>query len=341
MASNRVKIEAIEYYLPQKVVTNDDIKAENPSWNVKLLEERTGVRQRHISSDNETALDLALTACKQLFKSVPDAAARIDGLIFCTESEDYILPPNCCMLHKMLDLPENVFAFDYNLACSGFIYGLALARGLVISGQAKNILLINADTYSKYINKQDRATRILFGDGAAVTLITAAGENDESGILDIQCATSGKGYDKLIIPSGGNRMPKTPETSKPLTDKSGNTRTLENIYMDGMGILSFVNSRVPSQVSEVLNRNGLSADRIDMFIFHQASAMALDSLERIMGIPSQKSFRNIGEAGNTVGATIPICLKNALDANRIISGNTVVLSGFGVGLSWGTALVKI
>lgn len=335
----RIKIEAIEYYLPAKIVSNEDLKVENPSWDINLLESRLGVAKRHIADNNETALDLALQACKKLFAKNKDIKSQIDSIIFCTESPDYIFPPNSCILHKMLELSDDVFAFDFNLACSGYIYGLALAQGLICSGNAKNILLINADTYSKYINKQDRSTRMLFGDGAAVSLITTS--NSTQGLIDIQCSTSGKDYDKFIIPAGGCRKPKSVETSLPVVNKSGNVRMLEDIHMDGMGILVFVNSKVPLHISSLLERNGLTIDQIDLFAFHQASKMALDSIERLLKIKPGKVFCNLKEIGNTVSASIPILLKDALDKGRVSTGDKVVLSGFGAGLSWGTAIIEI
>ncbi len=334
----RVKIEAIDYYLPEMIISNDDLARENSDWNMGVLETRTGVAKRHVAKDDETALDLAVKACEKFFATQPYHKESIDGLIFCTESTDHILPPNSCILHKRLDLSENVFAFDFTLACSGYIYGLALAQGLIASKSATNILLVNADTYSKFINKQDRSTRILFGDGAAVSLINASSAG--SGIIDMKCSTSGKDYDKFIIPAGGCRHPKSESTSVEVKDKSGNVRTEENIHMDGFGILTFVNSKVPKQVSEILAKNGLSVDDIDLFIFHQASSMALDSIERALKIKPEKMFRNLKDIGNLVSASIPVALKDAMDQGKIKAGDKVVLCGFGVGLSWGTAIIE-
>lgn len=335
----RVKIKDIAYYLPERIVTNEELQKENPNWDMSLLIERVGVLKRHIVRDNETALDLSFQACKRLFFKNKDAKQQIDGIIFCTQSEDYIMPPNACILHKMLDLPENVFSFDFNLACSGYIYGLALAQGLICSGTAKNILLVNADTYSKYINKQDRSVRMLFGDGAAVSWITAS--ESMQGIIDIQCSTSGKDYDKFIIPAGGCRIPKSTETAIPKTNDSGNVRTLENIHMDGMGILVFVNSKVPKQIQQILTKNKFTIDDVDLFIFHQASGVALDSLIRLLRIKPEKTYQNLHEIGNTVSASIPIALKEVLENGKVSRGDKVLLSGFGVGLSWGTALIEI
>lgn len=334
----RVKIQAIEYYLPETVVTNEELARDNAGWDMEALEKRTGVARRHITRPDETALDLAFHACEKFFKNHNINRNEIDGLIFCTESTDHILPPNSCILHHKLGLSEDVLAFDFTLACSGYVYGLALAQGLIFSKSASRVLFVNSDTYSKFINSHDRSTRVLFGDGAAVSLVSAS--DSVRGIADIKCSTSGKDYDKFIIPAGGCRLPKTSNTSVPMQDKSGNIRTKENIHMDGLGILTFVNSKVPQQVTQILNKNGLSADDIDLFIFHQASNMALDSIERILKIKPEKMFRNLRNVGNLVSASIPVALKDAMDQEKIKPGHKVVLSGFGVGLSWATTIIE-
>jgi 3-oxoacyl-[acyl-carrier-protein] synthase-3 len=335
----RVKIKDIDYYLPERLVTNEELQRENPNWDMSSIEERVGVLRRHIAGDDETALDLSVQACKKLFSRSEDAKEQIDAIIFCTQSNDYILPPNSCILHKILDLGEDVFAFDFNHACSGYPYGLALSQGLICSGIAKNILLVNADTYSKYISKQDRSVRVLFGDGAAVSWIVVS--DSKQGIIDIQCSTYGNFYDKFIIPAGGCRMQKCKETAIPRTDDSGNIRTLENIRMDGMGVLSFVNSKIPKQIKQILHQNGLAINDIDLFIFHQASKLALDKLTHLLAIKPEKVYQNLEDVGNTVSASIPIALKNALDNGRLSTGDKVLLSGFGVGFSWGTAIIEI
>ena len=334
----RIKIEQIAYYLPERVVTNQELHEENPSWDIPRAEKHTGVFKRHIAADSETALDMSFKACQKLFLEANGLKGKVDGIICCTQSGDYIMPPNSCILHGMLELPDDVLAFDFNLACSGYIYGLALAQGLICSGLASNILLVTADTYSKYISEKDRSTRLLFGDGAAATWITGSGS--QQGIIDIQCSTSGKGHDKFMVPAGGCRVPKSGETSRPETDRSGNTRTAENIKMDGMGILSFAKAKIPQQVTKVLARNEMTVEDIDLFVFHQASKVALDSLTRTLRINPEKVFQNLQEVGNTVSASIPIALKDALQTGRVAPGDKVLLCGFGVGLSWGTAILS-
>lgn len=331
-------IRDIGYCLPEQVVTNDQLRQEHPDWDMSVVEARAGVVQRRVARADETALDLGLRACEALFAQQPEARERIDAILFCTQCPDYLMPPNAYVLHKALGLPENVFALDYSLACSGYPYGLALAQGLLSAGFAKNILLVTADTYSKYIHPDDRSSRVLFGDAAAASWI--ASEAAARGIIDIQFAASGARYDKFIIPAGGCRMPRSPATALPRTDDSGNVRTLENIRMNGFSILSFVTSEVTRQVKDVLKRNELGADDVALFVFHQASKLALDSLSRVLRLPPEKVYRNLAELGNTVSASIPIVLKDAWTQGLFARGDKLVLCGFGVGLSWSTALIE-
>ncbi|MFQ5645584.1 MAG: 3-oxoacyl-ACP synthase III family protein [bacterium] len=333
----RIKIQDIAYYLPEKVVTNESLAEDNPDWDIKSVEERSGVVKRHIAREDETALDLALPACNRLLENGSLRKDMIDGLIFCTQSGDYIIPPNSCLLHKELGLPDKVLAFDFNLGCSGFVYGLALAKGLLEAAIAKNILLVNADTYSKYISDKDRSARVLFGDGASASWISSS--DSSKGIEKIECFTSGKGYEHFYIPAGGCKMPKSRETCLSLPDKSGNMRTLENIHMNGIGILTFVNTKVQKHIKRFLEDNSLTKDDIDLFVFHQASKLVINSLTRLLRLNPEKVFIDLASIGNTVSASIPIALKTALDKQQIVPGMKVLISGFGLGLSWGSAVI--
>jgi 3-oxoacyl-[acyl-carrier-protein] synthase-3 len=233
-----------------------------------------------------------------------------------------------------------VFAFDITLACSGYIYGLQLADSLIRSGAAKRVLLATSDTYSRYIHPGDRATRCLFGDGGGVTILSNSGDPN-SGIRDIRCGTAGKQYQKFMIPAGGIRLPRSIETAKEKLDHSGNVRTQEHIKMDGMGVLSFFNATVPCSVKEILQRNNLAMDDVDLFVFHQASQVILDSLRSVLEIPQGKMIYDLAEVGNLVSASIPVALKRAFDRGKAKHGQLALLCGFGVGLSWGTALVDL
>lgn len=334
-----VIIEDIAYHLPEKVLSNEQLAREHPDWDMKRVLRRAGVVERRIAADGQTALDLALVACEKLFAAHEGLRQRLDAVLFCTQSPDYLLPPNACLLHGRLELGEKVMAFDCNHACSAYVYGLAIARSLILSGAVRDLLLVNADTYSKYIHPDDRSARVLFGDGAAASWIRHTEE--ARGIVDVLCATCGQEFKSFYLPAGGCRLPKSSATAVPVVDDDGNVRTLDHIHMDGFGILTFVNSKVAAQVQELLEAHQLSVDQIDLFVFHQASKLVLETLARMLDLPHEKVFRNLERIGNTVSASIPIAIKDLMDAGRWRRGQKVVLSGFGVGLSWATALVQL
>jgi 3-oxoacyl-[acyl-carrier-protein] synthase III len=334
-----IAIEQIACALPTHCLTNEELKAAYPDWDFDRLEKRTGVLRRYVAADGETALDFAQRASEQLISNGAIRPDDIDAVIFCTQSPDYVMPPNACVLHGRLGLKPTALAFDITLACSGYIYGLQLGASLIRSGAARCVLLATADTYTRYIHPGDRATRCLFGDGGAVTIL-AESENGR-GIRDIQCGTAGTHYDKFMVRAGGMRVPRSVQTSRETVDRSGNIRTAEHIEMDGLGVLSFFNATVPGSVRHILEVNALSMDDVDLFIFHQASQLALDSLANAMKIPREKMLYDLAETGNLVSASIPVALSRALDSGRATRGQLVLLCGFGVGLSWGSALVDL
>ena len=330
------KIAHIEYYLPSKVVTNQDLLKENPDWDIQGLLPKTGVLKRHIAADGETALDLAVKACRKLFAHKQSSLQEIDAVIFCTQSPDYIMPGNAFLLHSQLDLPEHAMAFDMNLACSGYIYGLAMAKAFFNTYPIKNLLFVTADTYSKYIHPQDKSVRLLFGDGAAATILKPS----KSGIIDVKLGTYGKGHEHFMIQAGGCRIPKNASTRAVIKDKSGNSRTQEHIAMEGFALVSLVRGKVLSHIKEILEANRLKVNDIDLFIFHQASQLVLDSLQKALDLPAEKVYNNLAQIGNTVSSSLPIALKDAVDQGRIKRGDKILLSGFGVGFSWGSAIIE-
>jgi 3-oxoacyl-[acyl-carrier-protein] synthase-3 len=335
----RVEIADIAYRLPDRVVTNTELAEAHPDWDMGRVASRAGVLTRHIAADGETALDLGAAASKALLARHPGLIERLDGLIFCTQTPDYVMPPNACLLHEQLGLRDEVLAMDTNLACSGFVYALAVAEGLISAGTCHDLLIVTADTYSRLTNAGDRAVRTLFGDAGAATWVHASGDG-QRGVLDLQCATSGKGYQSFYVPAGGFRTPSSAATSREETDRSGNVRTAEDIHMDGLGVLSFVQSKVPGQVRDLLSRNGVTTEDLDLVVFHQASKMALETLTRSLGLDARIVFQNLGSVGNTVSASIPISLAQGAEEGRTPAGSLVLLSSFGVGLSWASALVR-
>ncbi len=331
-------IKRIVYNLPKKLVTNEDLVAENPMWDLTTIAKKTGVDQRYIADEDETALDISIGACKEFFKLSGVEPSEIDAIIFCTQTPDYVMPPNSSLIHRHFDFRKDVMAFDINLACSGYIYALTIAKSLIVSYVVRNVLLITADTYSKLIHRRDRSTRTLFGDAASVSHIVACSDNN--GILAQSLGSEGKYFKKFYVPAGGFKFPKSESTSKTDIDNGGNMRSEENIVMDGMGIWNFIRSKIPEHILNFLDENKLNLRDIDLFVFHQASALTLDSLQKSLKIPDEKMFRNIRKYGNTVSTSIPIALAEAIEQGYINKGNLVLLSGFGVGLSYGSILMR-
>ena len=332
-----VGLEGIGVALPKSVVTNDDLAAQNPSWRMHQAAAKAGVLERHVAAPGETALDLAVQACNAL--PGDGALNELDGIVFCTQTPDYVMPSNAFLLQERLGLRDEILAFDVTLACSGFVYGLAVCRGLILGGQARRILLVNADTYSRLINPGDRSARVLFGDGAAATVVAAGSTRLK--LLDFELWSSGKNWRKFWVPAGGFRERKDISDGAVEVDGSGNSRTRDSIHMDGFGIWSYVNSVVPEQIRALLTRNHLGVGDVDLFVFHQASALTLDSLEKLLKIPPGKSFRYLESVGNTVSASIPIALAKASEQGLLTPGMHLLIAGFGVGLSAASALVKV
>lgn len=332
-----IGIECIEYYLPEKEVSNKELQELHPDWDVEKVGAKSGVFNRHLASKSETAFDLACQAIEKLLTNNQLTVSEIDGIIFCTQSPDYIMPSNAFLVHKHFRFDSKVWAFDYNLACSGYVYGISIARGMIMSGMGKKVLLINADTYSKYIHPDDRSTSVLFGDGAAASIISA---RESDGVVDISLASSGEEYDSFYIPAGACRIPFSTKTKELVIDHSGNHRTLENIHMNGFAVWKFISRTVPEQINNILDKNNLALDDIQLFVFHQASKLTLDSLIKSLKIDPAKAYLNLDKVGNTVSASIPIALKFAEIEGRLKKGDLILISGFGVGLSWGSIILK-
>lgn len=332
-----VGIEDIEFCLGENHVSNLQLKEENPSWDMSKTLERSGVNSRPIANPDTTALDLAEIAAIRLFSRLDYDQNEIDALIFCTQTPDYILPSNSSLLHARLNMLNTVMAFDICHACSGFIYGLGIARSLIISGTAKKVLLITADTYSKLIHPADRSIRPLFGDGAAATIISS--ENLVMKIKDMSFGTAGKKADRFIVETGGAKN-RNPTEGNDALDRSGRIHSPNHISMDGLGLLSYFNNVVPAAVQGLIIKNHKTIPDISQFIFHQASRLALEGIARSLNIPDEKMIIDMNETGNLVSSSIPVLLSRLMSRNTFIPGGDVILCGFGVGLSWGTALVE-
>jgi 3-oxoacyl-[acyl-carrier-protein] synthase-3 len=329
------RIGAIEYFLPNKIVSNVDIETEFGDWSAEKIEEKTGIRNRHVALNTETSLDLAYEAAKKIFQNYPKE--KIDFLLLCTQSPDYFLPTSACILQDKLGLRTDIGALDFNLGCSGFIYGLALAKGLIESQTANNVLLLTAETYTKMIHPKDRGNRTIFGDGAAATIVERSGEDQ---IYKFVLGTDGQGYKNLIVPNGAFRTKYDPHAIAE-TDDNGNTRTENHLFMNGPEIFNFTIKSVPRLVSSILEKNNTNLNSVDYVIFHQANKFMIEYLRKKIKIPAEKFYLNMKETGNTVSSTIPIALKDCLEQRILKPDDKVLLAGFGVGYSWGGTMIRI
>jgi 3-oxoacyl-[acyl-carrier-protein] synthase-3 len=336
-------LKAIEYHLPDSILTNEQLALEYPEWTAEKIEDKLGIVERHIADGNECASDLAVKAAQKLFASGICEPHNIDYILLCTQSPDYLLPTTACLIQDRLGIPKTAGALDFNLGCSGFVYGLGLAKGLIETGQAQNVLLIMAETYSKFIHPLDKSVRTLFGDAAAAVFVQGTEEDEEestSWIGPFVFGTDGGGANHLIVPVSGLRHPHSKSPGQLLTDEQGNQRSDENLYMNGSEIFAFSLQVVPQVVRELLAKSGKTLDEIDLFVFHQANMYMLEYLRKKAKIPKDKFYLAMRHYGNTVSCTIPIALKDALDNGKLHSGDLVMLVGFGVGLSWGATLIR-
>ncbi len=327
-------IKAIEYYLPEKVLTNTEIADRFPEWSAEKVANKVGITERHLSADNETAADMAYQAAEKLFKSIDGVREQIDFLMLCSQSVDYKLPSSSCILQSRLRLKTSCGAFDFNLGCSGYEYGLAVAKGLILSGIAKNVLFLTAETYTKYIHPEDKGNMTIFGDAATATLISTEGFAE---IGEFVLGTDGSGAEGLIVKTKGARNPNV--TGNKVEDENGNIQWDDHLYMDGKAIFDFTSEVVPAMTEELLKKEILEKDDIDLWVFHQANKYMINYLRKLMCIDKDKFFIFMDKVGNTVSSTIPIALVEAQKEGRL-HGN-VLLAGFGVGLSWGATILKV
>ena len=328
-------IKAISYYLPEKVVTNEELVKEFPEWSVDKVAQKVGVESRHLAAKGETAGDLAEKAARKLFEEYKILPESIDFLMLCTQSPDYFLPSTACVLQDKLGIPTSAGAFDYNLGCSGCIYGMAMAKGLIAAGIAKNVLLLTAETYNKYLHPSDKSNRSIFGDGAAACLISTDGFAE---IGEFSLGTDGSGANHLIVKTGATRQKDA--SGKYVEDEEGHIWYDDYLYMNGGAIFNFTLDAVPAMMKEILMRNLMDKDNIDFYVFHQANKFMLNTIRKVCVLPKERFYVNLANTGNTVSSTVLIGLKDCLEKELITSGMRVMISGFGVGLSWGGTILK-
>lgn len=332
-------ILGVSSYLPANRLTNEQLAIEYPGWSVDKIFAKTGIKSRPIASQDDSCSSMAIEASKRLFEKLNVEPSSIDYVLLCTQSPDYKLPTTACIVQHKLGIPTSAGALDFNLGCSGYVYGLSLAKGLIESGQSKNVLLITSELYSRYINDQDKSVRTLFGDAATATLVGVTESNNEH-ISGIVLGSDGAGGKNLIVPHGGSLNPIEESSNVAMVDGSGNYRSLADLYMNGAEILTFTLKSVPKLVSSVLSKANFERADIDRVIFHQANKFMLDKLRKKTLFTEEQFLVSYEHYGNTVSSTIPLGLELAQNEGKLKSGDNVLLCGFGVGYSWAGAIIK-
>lgn len=318
-------IGPIAVVFPERAETNKDLQAEFPNWDLSLIFEKTGINQRFIAEDEQCASDLGVQAAEKLFSDQGIDPESIDFLLFCTQTPDYPLPTTACLIQQRLKLPTHCGALDFNLGCSGYVYGLSLAEGLIQSGAAKRVLLITAETYSKYIDPDDRSLRTIFGDAAAATLIEAS---DTPILSGFRFGTDGSGADTLIVGDGGARN--SENAIKPRHRK----RWASRLYMDGPSLMSFTVNAIPQLTRDILAKTPYSLEEVHLVLLHQATRKMLEQLRDRLQLEESRLPIVLEHYGNTVSCTLPILIEEMRIRGQLRPNRPNLLIGFGVGWSW-------
>lgn len=334
-------INGISYYLPKKKLTNEELSNLYPEWSVEKISQKTGIHSRHIAAKNEFVSDMAIDALNKLIKDFEIDKNTIDYLILCTQSPDFSLPTTACIIQDKVGLPKTCGAVDINLGCSGYIYGLGLAKGLILTGQAKNVVFITSEAYSKLLHPKDKSNRTIFGDGASATLITSDPNTKyySAAIKKFKYGTDGSGFDKLIVKNSGLNYNKI--LHEDVLDDNGNFISNDDfLFMNGHEIFNFTAFKVPKLVEDTLYENSLEISDISMVVFHQANAYMLDFIRKRCNINNDIFYVSMDDIGNTVSSTIPIALSRLIAENKLKKEDNILLTGFGVGLSMGGVVLK-
>ncbi len=327
MNKKSVGIIGIGSYVPEKVVTNFDLEKmidTSDEW----ISERTGIRQRHVCSEEQATSDLGLEAAKRALADAGVAPEELDLIILATVSPDTMFPAVACRVQAALGA-VNAAAFDLSAACSGFAYAMTVGAQFIKTGMYKKVLIIASEALSKITNWQDRNTCVLFGDGAGAVIL---GETEEGyGILEVELGSEGNGADLLHMPAGGSRRPATAET---VADH------LHYIHMNGNEVFRFAVKTMGEAALRVIEKAGLTPDDISLLVPHQANMRIIKSAAKRLKFSMDKVFVNVDQYANTSSASIPLALDEAAKSGRIKKGDHIVIVGFGAGLTWASAVIK-
>jgi 3-oxoacyl-[acyl-carrier-protein] synthase-3 len=331
-------ITAIHYCLPARRLTNLELEQRFDAKLLKSIVKMSGIQERRVSAPGQTASDLAFEAARRLLTARGIDPSEIDLLVFVSQTGDYQIPATACVLHGRLGMSPNCAAFDINLGCSAFPYALSVVNGMICSGVSRKALLLNAETLTQVIHPRDRGLAPLHGDGAVATLLEPA--DGEFGLQGFLLGTDGTGHAHIMIPASGARRLRSAETRREVVDETGSVRTDEHLTMNGPAIFHFSVYKVPEVIREALGRFRLTVDDLDLVILHQANKMMLDLIYKNLGVPVEKRFFFMERVGNLSGASTPMVLAEAVRQGRVRPGSRTLLASFGVGLSWGVALIR-
>ncbi len=324
------KIRAIASYLPPTIENNSEIV------DGRFIK-KIGVRSRHIVKE-ESAGDLAFRAAEKLFNEHDIDRHETDFILLCTQHGDYQMPHTAAHLQDRLGLKKSVGTMDISLGCSGYVYGLAVAKGLIETGLAKKILFLTSSVYTKYINVRDTSTRPLFGDGATATWLEGG---DSESLRAFVFGSDGSRYDKLIIPVGGSKFPPRDNPEVFSTDDNKNFRSNYEVFMDGMAITYFTLREVPKLVDDVLTKAALTRADLDYCIFHQANKFMMTYLRDKAGLNDVPFHNDITDTGNIVSGSVPLAIEQVIKSHGAANLKRVMLAGFGVGLSWAGCIADL
>lgn len=328
-------IQAITSHLPPTELSNETLAGLYEGWTPERILEKTGIRRRFVSAPGECPSDLALLAAEKLFQKFD--RGKVDFLLLCTQTPDYILPTTACVLQHRLGLSTACGALDFNLGCSGYVYGLAIAQSLIGAGMARHVLLLTAENYSRYIHPLDKSTRTIFGDGASATLLSA---DSRRKLHSFVFGTDGRGAAQIMVKTGAARFARSEQSGAEVKDASGNVRSEDCLFMNGPEIFNFTLKAVPELVRQVMERSQLSLEEVSCFVFHQANGFLLEHLRKKLRIPEEKFALCLENCGNTVSSTLPIALEMLINEGKIKPGDKILLAGFGVGLSWAGCILE-
>jgi 3-oxoacyl-[acyl-carrier-protein] synthase-3 len=321
------KITGVAGFLPPRVMTNDDL-AKIVDTNDEWIRTRTGIRERHVVDKGMATSHMATEAAKLLLQQTGTDSADIDLIIVASVTPDMFFPATACLVQDRIGAPK-AWGFDLSAACSGFAYALTVGAQFVGAGTHKKALIIGSDTMTSILNYQDRATCVLFGDGAGAALLEPAGPNE--GILDFEHDVDGSGGQYLFMPGGGSLNPSTTETVE---------KKMHYVHQEGSQVFKYAVRRMADLAAHLVERNGLKSEDIAIVVPHQANLRIIKAMQERLGVPDSKIMVNIDSYGNTTAATIPLGLRDAISQGRVKKGDLVLILTVGAGYTTGGILMR-